>query len=239
MNMFQMPIGMNQINNPMKMGNPMGMNNMMMNDQMGMNNMMMNNPMGMNNMMMNNPMGMNNMMMNNPMGMNNMMMNEQMGMNNMIMNNPMGMNNMINISMPNINQIMMNQNQQKINDQNQINMPNRNEIPKKKHNRERKIPRILQKNANIQIESITFRVEKDKKPTGELLPTKDVNYIFNGLFQKRKKGLNEKGKLVYLNENEPMEILHHKFDTNQAQFFNFGKKSLIQGLVLAYKIIFR
>jgi hypothetical protein len=145
---------------------------------------------------------MNNMMMNNQMGMNNMMMNNQMGMNNMMMNNQMGMNNMMNISMPNINQIMMNQNQQNMNNQNQINMHNRNEIPKKKHNRDRKIPPILQKNANIQIESITFQVEKDKKPTGALLPTKSVNNIFNSLFQKRKKGLNEKGKLVYLNENE-------------------------------------
>jgi len=245
MNMLQMPIAMNQINNPMKMSNPMIMNNMMLNNpmemnnmmfnQMGMNNMMMNNPIGMNNMMMNNQMGMNNMMMNNQMGMNNMMMNNQMGMNNMMMNNQMGMNNMMNISMPNINQIMMNQNQQNMNNQNQINMHNRNEIPKKKHNRERKIPPILQKNANIQIKSITFQVEKDKKPTGALLPTKSVNNIFNSLFQKRKKGLNEKGKLVYLNENEPMEILHHKFDTNQDQFYNFEKKSLIQGLVLAYK----
>ena len=32
-----------------------------------------------------------------------------------------------------------------------------------------------------------------------------------------------------------MEILHHKFETDRTQIFNFEKKSLIQGLVIAYK----
>ena len=40
---------------------------------------------------------------------------------------------------------------------------------------------------------------------------------------------------MYLKENEPMEILHYKLDTKESEIFNFGKKSLIQGLVLAYK----
>ena len=42
-------------------------------------------------------------------------------------------------------------------------------------------------------------------------------------------------ELVYLKENEPMEILHYKLDTNKTEIYNFGKKSLIQGLVIAYK----
>ena len=33
----------------------------------------------------------------------------------------------------------------------------------------------------------------------------------------------------------PMEILHYKFDTNEKEIYNFDKKSLIQGLVIAYK----
>ena len=32
-----------------------------------------------------------------------------------------------------------------------------------------------------------------------------------------------------------MEILHYKLDTNEFEIYNFGKKSLIQGLVIAYK----
>ena len=234
-NMMSCQMGVNDMmNNQMRMNNMMmnnqiGMNNMM-NNQMGMHNMMMNNQMGMNNMMMNNQMEMNNMMMNNQMGMNNMMMNNQIGMNNMMMNNQIGMNNMMNIANPMNNQMMMNQELQ-----NQMNMPNKVNIPKKRVNHERKIPDILLKNKNKKIESITFQVEKDKKPTNSLLGKTNTKEIFNRIFLKRKQGLNEKGKLVYLDENEPMEILHYKFDTDKNEFFNYEKKSLIQGLVFAYK----
>ncbi len=110
--------------------------------------------------------------------------------------------------------MMMNQNLQ-----NQNNMP----LKKKAPNRERRIPDILLKNKNKKIERITFQVEKDKKPTDSLLYNKNAEGILNDLFQKRKQGLNEKGKLVYLNENEPMEILHHKFDTEQNEFYNYEK----------------
>ena len=51
----------------------------------------------------------------------------------------------------------------------------------------------------------------------------------------RKSIIDERGKLKYLDENEPLEVLHYKFDTKKNEFFNFGKKSLIQGLVFAYK----
>jgi hypothetical protein len=223
MNEFQMPID-NQINIPMKMNNKMndqmGMNNML-NDQMKMNNMMndqmkminlMNNQMKMINLM-NNQMEMNNLM-NNQMGMNNMM-NNQIGMNN-LMNNQMGMNNMM-------NKIGVDKKEFK--------------NPRKKYNvnTKRKVPPILEKNANIKIESITFQVEKGLKPTEDLYRTQNIRQILNNLFQKRKQEVNEKGNIVYLKENEPMEILHYKLDTKETEIFNFGKKSLIQGLVTAYK----
>ena len=246
----------NMMNNQMvmnnMMNNQMGMNNMM-NNQMGMNNMM-NNQMNMNNMM-NNQMGMNNIMIN-QMGMNNMM-NNQMNMNDM-MNNFMGMNNMMNHQMGmndmmdnqmNINNIKNNQMEMGMNNMmnklnpnnNQMGMDNQNKnevkIPRKKYNpnKKRKIPPILEKNANIIIESITFKVEKGLKPTGDLFRTKNVKQIINNLFQQRKKEKDEKGNIVYLKENEPMEILHYKFDTKETEIYNFEKKSLIQGLILAYK----
>ena len=218
-NIFQLPIGNNQINkmkinNPMLMNNQIGMNNMM-NYPMGMNNMM-NNQMGMNNMMYN-QMGMNNMM-NNQIGMNNMM-NNQMGMNN-IMNNTVGMNNMMNKQMG-INNFMNIQKKRK-------------KKKKKKKKNEEKIPLILQKNANRTVERITFQVEKDLKPTDNLLYNRNINDIFNSLFKKRKKELNKKGELVYVNRNEPLKIIHHKFDTNASEFANYEKKSLISGLAIAY-----
>jgi hypothetical protein len=158
--------------------------------------------------------------MNNQMGMNNMMNNQmEMGMG-------MGMNNMM-------NKLNRNNNQMGIDNQNK----NEVKIPRKKYNpnKKRKIPPILEKNANIIIESITFKVEKGLKPTGDLYRTQNIKQILNNLFQKRKQEINKEGKLVYLNENEPMEILHFKFDTKEIEIYNFEKKSLIQGLVIAYK----
>ena len=40
-----------------------------------------------------------------------------------------------------------------------------------------------------------------------------------------------KGKL----ENAPMEILTYNFDTEKTEFSNYGKKSLIEGLMIAYE----
>ena len=62
-----------------------------------------------------------------------------------------------------------------------------NKLPKKENNVKSKIPSILQKNANRTIESITFQVEKGLKPIGDSLYSLNIKYIFNGLFQKRKK----------------------------------------------------
>ena len=65
----------------------------------------------------------------------------------------------------------------------------------------KEIPLILQKNANRTVESITFQVEKGLKPTNNLLYNRNINDIFNSLFKKRKKELNKKGELVYVNRN--------------------------------------
>ena len=249
----------NMMNNPMAINNMMNMpiNNMMninmpinnmMGNQMAMNNMMnipmfnmMSNPIPTNNMM-NNQMAMNNMM---NMPMNNMMNNQMNNMMNMQMNNMMNnqmnkmmimqMNNMLNMQMNNMMNMQMN---------NMMNMPiqSNNQIvkngplaKKEKKSGKRKIPPILLKNANIKIERITFQVEKGLKKARESFGTRSINTIFKELFSKRKKIIDEKGQKRFLNENEPMEIIHYKFDTNETNFFNCGKKSLIQGLVLAYK----
>ena len=85
-------------------------------------------------------------------------------------------------------------------------------------------------------ESITFEVEKGLKSPQEYYEFSGIKEIFSSLFEKRKIIINPKnGEKLYLNENEPLEILHYEFNTEQTQFFNYKKKSLISGLVLAYK----
>ena len=201
-------------------------NNQMNFLQMPMNNNQFNNPM-MNMSMMNDP------MINMPM-MNMPMLNNPM-MNNMI--NPMEMN----MQMKPRNQMMTNeikpifQKSKQTTESNNKKDEEEIKIPRKKYNPKREIPPILLKNANKKIETITFQVEKNLKPTKSLFQTENIDQIFNRLFQKRKKELNQKGELVYINENEPLDVLHYKFDTNESQISNYGKKSLMQGLVYAYK----
>ena len=212
---------MNQMHNNNQMNFfPMSMNNQFNNPMM--NNPMMNNPM-MNMPMMNMPM-MNNPMMNMPM-LNNPMMNNMMEMNMQMMPGIQMMINEVNPIIP--------RTKQKIESNNKKNEEIK--IPRKKYNAKREIPPILLKNANRKIETITFQVEKDLKLTKSLFQTQNIDEIFKRLFQKRKKDLNEKGVLVYINENEPLDVLHYKFDTHESQISNYGKKSLMQGLVFAYK----
>lgn len=73
---------------------------------------------------------------------------------------------------------------------------------------------------NRESETITFKVEKGLKQPDNYYETTDENEIF-------KKVLNIDG----INK----KILMHNFDTDENNFFNSGKKSLIQGLILAYK----
>ena len=235
-NMMNMPIN-NMMNKPMNNMMNMPINNMM---NMQMNNNLMNNPMLVNNMM-NNPMQMNNII-NNPMS-NNKMMNNPINDNFMAMQMMMNLQMLNNFSLNNQNNHIGNQGQnisvnnqnnnnnngsQGKNNQNKMIFPRKNHILKK-----REIPPILQKNANKKIETITFQVEKGLKPTNEFFQTHKVNEILGIFF--RKKAINEKGQEIYLYGNEPLEILHYKFDTDKTEIFNFGKKSLIQGLILAYK----
>ena len=85
-------------------------------------------------------------------------------------------------------------------------------------------------------ESINFEVEKDLKKPEYPLEKKNIKSIFADLFKKRKILISEKtGARIYTKENEPLEILYHTLDTNEDEFFNYGKSSLIQGLIYAYK----
>ena len=85
-------------------------------------------------------------------------------------------------------------------------------------------------------ETITFEVEKGLKPPEEHYEITGIKNIFSSLFERRKSKVNTfNGKTEYLERNEPLEILHYNFDTEETQFFNYKKKSLIAGLVLAYK----
>ena len=85
-------------------------------------------------------------------------------------------------------------------------------------------------------ETITFEVEKGLKPPEKHYEITGIKNIFSSLFKRRKSKVNTStGKTEYLDSNEPLEILHYNFDTEETQFFNYKKKSLIAGLVLAYK----
>ena len=85
-------------------------------------------------------------------------------------------------------------------------------------------------------ESINLEIEKGLKKPQEYLPTGEIKYIFSDLFKIRKSIIDNKtGEKVYLNANEPLEILHYTLDTKEESIFNHKKSSLIQGLVLAYK----
>lgn len=85
-------------------------------------------------------------------------------------------------------------------------------------------------------QSITFKVEKDLKKPDNYLPTKGVKEILGNLFETRDSIKDQlTGRVTFLNKNKPLEIFHYSLDTNEAQFFSFKKKSLIQGLIEAYK----
>ena len=85
-------------------------------------------------------------------------------------------------------------------------------------------------------ESINFEVEKDLKKPEYPLEKRYIKSIFADLFKKIKFIISEKtGAKIYTRENEPLEILHYTLDTNEEEFFNRGKSSLIQGLIYAYK----
>ena len=84
-------------------------------------------------------------------------------------------------------------------------------------------------------ESITFQVEKGLNPPQEYYEVDGIKDIFSSLFKRRKCIIDRDGNKRFLDKNEPLEIIHYEFDTEETQFFNYKKVSLIAGLVLAYK----
>ena len=85
-------------------------------------------------------------------------------------------------------------------------------------------------------ESISFEVEKNLSKPKAYLETTGMKSILDDLYKKQKTKIHpQTGKTIYLRENEPLEILHSTFDTNDQVIFNKGKVSLIQGLIAAYK----
>ena len=84
-------------------------------------------------------------------------------------------------------------------------------------------------------ESITFEVEKGLEKPREYFDTYSIKYILNKLYRKKKKFLTKDGKEIFFGQYEPLEILHCTFDTQKQEIYNFQKKSLIQGLITAYK----
>ena len=94
---------------------------------------------------------------------------------------------------------------------------------------------------NKSYESISFEVESELSKPKHFLFKKEIKNILNSLFKRAKskkpsfdiyryEGDEEKMESL----NESMEILNYNFDINQKEFFNWGKKSLIRGLMEAY-----
>ena len=84
-------------------------------------------------------------------------------------------------------------------------------------------------------ESITFEVEKGLEKPRDYLQTSGIKYSLNRLYRRKKPFITKEGKEIDIGGSEPLEILHCTFDTQKEQIFHFQKKSLIQGLIAAYK----
>ena len=72
---------------------------------------------------------------------------------------------------------------------------------------------------NRESETISFEVEKGLKKPYNYYETIEKDLIIKSIFKIK----------------EPMEVLMSNFNTDENKFFNSEKKSLIQGLILAYK----
>ena len=109
-----------------------------------------------------------------------------------------------------------------------------------KNNLEEQINRLkdleeIYMKSNKGYETIVFQVEKNLIRKNIFYENKSIKEIFDDIFSREKTELNDSGEIEYQGKNESMEILHYKLDTNETEFYNFEKKSLIQGLSLAYK----
>ena len=124
---------------------------------------------------------------------------------------------------------------------------NKKEGEQKKYNR-RNIgdtqTKIEIKVENKPYESITFDVETDLSKPKAPIYCKEIKSILSSIFQRGTDYKNHSNSSeynieeeIYLageRENEPMEILNYNFDTEKTSFYNYGKKSLIRGLMEAY-----
>ena len=100
---------------------------------------------------------------------------------------------------------------------------------------------------NKSFETITFDVEKYLSKPSKLISYRKIEEILSSTFKRSKDYKNhrregteyidewEKQKLGENFEDVPMEILNYNFDTEKTEFWNYGKKSLIRGLMLAYE----
>ena len=90
-------------------------------------------------------------------------------------------------------------------------------------------------------ESISFEIESELSKPKRFLYSKEVKDILSSIFKRKKsqrppfdiwrfEGDEEKMESL----NERMEILNYSFDINKNEFYNYGKKSLIRGLMEAY-----
>ena len=105
---------------------------------------------------------------------------------------------------------------------------------------------------NKSYESITFDVEKDLSKPNKILYYREIKDMLSSIFVRGNDYKNHSNSPEYIDEefdmfrrtenerqkkreNEPMEILHYNFDTENPSFWNYGKKSLIRGLMEAYE----
>ena len=90
-------------------------------------------------------------------------------------------------------------------------------------------------------ESISFDIESELSKPDNFLYTEKVNHILSSIFKRAKSERSSFGifrrRRSYVSmesSNESMEILHYNFDAKAKEFYNYGKKSLIRGLMEAY-----
>ena len=106
---------------------------------------------------------------------------------------------------------------------------------------------------NKSYESITFDVESDLSKPKSPIYCDEIKSILSSIFVRGTDYKNhsnsteyysEKEEMIFAKmrgvkpkkrENEPMEILNYNFDTEKTSFWNYGKKSLIRGLMVAYE----
>ena len=88
---------------------------------------------------------------------------------------------------------------------------------------------------NKSYESITFEVESGLDKPKIFFFFQSIDEILNSIFKRAiiNKGIKNRFEFNQ-GKNESMKILNSNFDTEQKEFYNYGKKSLFRGLMEAY-----